>query len=75
LARFNLDKTRETWKKPDEYTSGYWIEEYLLPDLDKLALPHSHRFAAAFLQLGGELEPLIWSTASLEKQISNSNWS
>jgi hypothetical protein len=68
LMGFDANLTAETWARPDSYTTAYWFESVLKPDAPSLR-SGEHHFVAAFLQLGDELDPLVWAEKVLMEQI------
>lgn len=68
LIGFDIQLTADAWVEPDSYTIAYWFEEVLKPKSQSL---HSgkHQFAAAFLQLEGEHDPMVWDKKLLLEKI------
>jgi len=54
LMGFDVPRTSDVWKQPDRFTKAYWFESVLGPHREQIT-PGTHRFVAAFLQLGAPI--------------------
>lgn len=68
LMGFDAEGTADVWATPDMRTRAYWFEDLLKPHVAALRFGR-HHFAAAFLQLDGELDPGVWGKEMLTAEI------